>query len=290
MDSGFGRCLRLQAGLRIIGKGPLPDCGQHVGVHPHRHSQLLLQIQEPVQILLVGRGKASAHLHIHLLLPQKPDAPKGLCVPSGIMAQALIGPVVRPVESNVHPPGLVFSKKGRQILVYESAVGVDGEDHPHLPQTQVHLSKLRIQKRLPSGEQKKQYAGLLHLAADLQPLLRGAQPPLALHLLAAQADIAHVTVHIAEGQQLNAAVGRGAGALGPVQKHALQGGGVVQKFHSSLLFGLTQNRPENPVYCSCSVMYYDFAVSQESISRFVVQWVLLLYGPLQTMTSVVVVS
>ena len=44
------------------------------------------------------------------------------------------------------------------------------------------------------------------------------------------------------------------------------------------------DRKVNPVYHNYVVIYYDLAVSQEFLSKFVVQWILFPSGPLQIIT------
>ena len=142
------------------------------------------------------------------MLTQKADPVHRLLKAAGIMAQFRISLIICPVERDIHPPGLILSQERCQFLIDQSPVRVDRKDHSHLPQSKVKFPELRKEERLPSCQQQEEHSRLLHLPADLQPLVRSPEPSLPLHLLAAEPDIAHITVHVAQRKKFDTSVGR----------------------------------------------------------------------------------
>ena len=109
----------------------------------------------------------------------------------------------------------------------------------------IQTFKIRKQQRFPSCQQEKKHTGIFHLPPDLQPLIRRSQPASLLHFLPAQPDITHITVHIAEGKQFQAAVDGNLLFLCPSDQGTLHGrSAIVHTGHSSLL--IEKNRQPKP--------------------------------------------
>ena len=225
------RLLGRQARLLIKRQAALPLGGHHVGVDVDGHAQLRTDGEQAVELVPVLRCKADAELHLHALLTQQAHAARDARKTARIVTQAFIRLLVRAIERDVDAPGLVLPEERRPVLVDQRAVGVDRNQKAQRPQRCIQLLELRVDQRLAAREQQEQRARVLHLPGDGQPFLRRAQAALPLHLLARQAHIAHVAVHVAQRQQLDAAVDGQHLRAGAVNQRPLRRRCIFHMFH-----------------------------------------------------------
>ena len=234
-DAPPRRLLGRQARLLIKRQAALTLGGHHVGIDVDGHAQLRADGEQAVKLLPVLRREADAELHLHAPLPQQAHAARDARKAAGIVAQAGIRLLIRAVECDVDAPGLVLAEERRPVLVDQRAVGVDREQKAHLAQCCIQWLELRVDQRLAAREQQEQRARVLHLPGDGKPFLRRAQAALPLHLLARQAHIAHVAIHIAQWEQFDAAVDGDSVFARAVDQGAFCCRCAFQMFHVRLL-------------------------------------------------------
>ena len=129
-------------------------------------------------------GNAQIHAHGHTLRAQQANGIDGLFESAGIMAEIIIGFLVRAIECDIHAPGLVLAEEARPILVDQRAVGIDRHEHAQLLKLKIKPAEIREEQRLAAGQQQKERAAVAHLVGNFQPFICRAQAALALHLRA----------------------------------------------------------------------------------------------------------
>ena len=236
-DAHGGGLLRREAGLLIKRQAALACGGHHVGIHEHGGVQLACEGDHAIDMRRILRGDADAHAHFHAAAAQQANGVDGALKPVGEMAQPGIGFLVRAIEGDIDAPGLVFRKEIRPVLIDERAVGIDGQQHAQLLNSQIQPPEIRIGQRLAARQQQKERARIAHLRGDVKPFAHGAQAALAGDLRRGQADIAHLAVHIADGRELDAAVDGRVALGGALDERALDGGGVFDEMHGISFLG-----------------------------------------------------
>ena len=172
----------------------------------NRRIQLIPQGKYLFQAVLIHFRDAAADLNVYARLPEQPDPPDRFFKAGRVMTESAVFFLIRSVKRDVHSARFIPSEKIRPFFIDQCAVGIDRNDKSHAAQFQIQPFKIREQQRFSAGEQQKQNTRLFHLLPDRDPFIRRMQAAERLNFFPAQADITHVTVHVADGEQFQAAV------------------------------------------------------------------------------------